>query len=594
MQSIFGSKISSISLEGFQVFKEPTLIPMGRLTLLFGPNSAGKSAIQDALALYKEMRSVDFRDVQLSMIRKTLSRGYGLPGRLDNDPTHPPESNYLSSKLATDLFSHWRRSSDTTKTRAREMRIGVVHNLLDIKNLKAEIILFRPQDIREDGELPAYGKVQSCDFQSEFTLSLRDEFPESFPYKLPFQLSESSEEQLTYKPDYQLSNGRTLLIRKRNSHLFVNWTHPLLSPIAESINFHELAKKFPKEIEYKDGCINLIGDFLGFRANGTGFGEMRGNWLSLPLDVALKNKRSNWTNPLLIEALAEISLRVGSLLAALDKIVGHPAVVVDASRTVPKQNDLVFTLHGWCDGIPTPTVAVTSQYKELAESLACELVAKINPKVNANERGTFARNVNSALMDHLFKEKGYRIDFDFRVLLSHSNSVAVLENSKLNTSDLGLNVELHLRDASERIHAIKDVGSGIGYVLPVLCGLFNPDLAFYKFIQQPELHLHPALQAELGDVIIESVRTENQTTIIETHSEHLVLRILKRIRQTHLKSHIAPELRITADDVCVLYLAPGANDSTKVTHLRVSEDGEFIDRWPGGFFPERDQELFYE
>ncbi len=45
--------IIGIELANFQIFEEPTFIPMDRLTLLFGPNSAGKSSVQDALELYQ-------------------------------------------------------------------------------------------------------------------------------------------------------------------------------------------------------------------------------------------------------------------------------------------------------------------------------------------------------------------------------------------------------------------------------------------------------------------------------------------------------------------------------------------------------------
>jgi predicted ATPase len=69
--------------------------------------------------------------------------------------------------------------------------------------------------------------------------------------------------------------------------------------------------------------------------------------------------------------------------------------------------------------------------------------------------------------------------------------------------------------------------------------------------------------------------------VIETHSEHLVLRLLKLIRQKKL----AP------DDVSVLYVSrcPWGGD---IQRLRIDEDGDFIDGWPGGFFPERMRELF--
>lgn len=54
--------ISGITLEGFQVFDKPTYIPLDRLTLLFGPNSAGKSAVQDAIELYASLISDDVNE----------------------------------------------------------------------------------------------------------------------------------------------------------------------------------------------------------------------------------------------------------------------------------------------------------------------------------------------------------------------------------------------------------------------------------------------------------------------------------------------------------------------------------------------------
>ena len=47
--------------------------------------------------------------------------------------------------------------------------------------------------------------------------------------------------------------------------------------------------------------------------------------------------------------------------------------------------------------------------------------------------------------------------------------------------------------------------------------------------EQPELHLHPRVQVAIGDLL--SQNTEHVNYLIETHSEHLILRLLKRIRQ---------------------------------------------------------------
>jgi len=176
--------------------------------------------------------------------------------------------------------------------------------------------------------------------------------------------------------------------------------------------------------------------------------------------------------------------------------------------------------------------------------------------------------------------------------MSKNNSQAIISGTALDDGEFGYFVQLFLRDHNGCRHLFEDVGSGIGYSLPVLSAVFNPRSAI-SYIQQPELHLHPALQAAMGDVFIEASAADKQI-LIETHSEHLLLRILKRIRQTHLQSDIAPELKIHADDVCVLYFNPSPDGTTTVKRLRISEDGEFMDRWPRGFFGERDQELFDE
>jgi predicted ATPase len=164
----------------------------------------------------------------------------------------------------------------------------------------------------------------------------------------------------------------------------------------------------------------------------------------------------------------------------------------------------------------------------------------------------------------------------------------------LDPSEFGFIVEIYLRDGKGRKHLFEDVGSGIGYLLPVLCAVYEQSgFESTCFIQQPELHIHPALQSAMGDVFIEG-SGDNRQILIETHSEHLLLRIIKRIRQTHLQAAIAPELKIEADDVCVLYFDPSPDGTTTVKRLRTTEDGDFMDRWPRGFFGERDQELLDE
>jgi len=79
--------------------------------------------------------------------------------------------------------------------------------------------------------------------------------------------------------------------------------------------------------------------------------------------------------------------------------------------------------------------------------------------------------------------------------------------------------------------SIQDVGTGISQVLPVIItSLLSRDQLVA--IEQPELHIHPALQVTLADMFIAQAMRSNVFFILETHSEHLMLRLLRRIRET--------------------------------------------------------------
>jgi hypothetical protein len=140
---------------------------------------------------------------------------------------------------------------------------------------------------------------------------------------------------------------------------------------------------------------------------------------------------------------------------------------------------------------------------------------------------------------------------------------------------------IHLLDQRGVRVSMRDVGFGIGQVLPVIV---QSTMSHEKviLIEQPELHLHPRLQAELGSLFAQGIREPQQNQfIIETHSEHLILRLQKLIRTGQLK----PE------DVSVIYVMK-KEDGSYAYPLRLDEDGDFIDAWPEGFFEEGYREIF--
>ena len=131
----------------------------------------------------------------------------------------------------------------------------------------------------------------------------------------------------------------------------------------------------------------------------------------------------------------------------------------------------------------------------------------------------------------------------------------------------------------------SDVGVGISQVFPVivLSCIKEHGLAA---IEQPELHIHPKLQVELADLFIDAVRRSHAMFLLETHSEHLLLRFLRRIRENNGNSS-----KFNKDSLAVIY-AESSLKGSEYTNLEITEDGDFVEGWPAGFFDERDEELF--
>ena len=143
----------------------------------------------------------------------------------------------------------------------------------------------------------------------------------------------------------------------------------------------------------------------------------------------------------------------------------------------------------------------------------------------------------------------------------------------------------------------SDVGIGVSQVVPVLVTALVSGGGL-RAIEQPELHLHPRLQAELGDLFIQSIvngsseeslqddvdmiQPKLPAFLIETHSEHLILRLLRRIRETE-KGTVEQHLKLRTDDLAIYYLRQ-EEDCSKAIRIDVDVKGEFIQPWPDDFF----------
>lgn len=133
-------------------------------------------------------------------------------------------------------------------------------------------------------------------------------------------------------------------------------------------------------------------------------------------------------------------------------------------------------------------------------------------------------------------------------------------------------------DAELRPH---DVGIGISQVVPVIVTALDGEDRLLA-IEQPELHIHPRLQAAIADLFIESIHKNKHRFIIETHSEHLILRLLRRIRETE-KGTAPADRQLRTNELGIYYLKQ-ENGSTTASRIDVDVNGEFIQPWPDDFF----------
>jgi predicted ATPase len=126
--------------------------------------------------------------------------------------------------------------------------------------------------------------------------------------------------------------------------------------------------------------------------------------------------------------------------------------------------------------------------------------------------------------------------------------------------------------------ALPDVGFGVSQVLPALVQAFYCPEGSTVWMEQPEIHLHPQVQAELADVLITAVHAyegghaRHVQLIVETHSEHFLNRLQRRIAEGTVK----PE-------EVAIYFARATGKGAEIEEVAVNLYGD-ITNWPENFF----------
>lgn len=164
-----------------------------------------------------------------------------------------------------------------------------------------------------------------------------------------------------------------------------------------------------------------------------------------------------------------------------------------------------------------------------------------------------------------------------------------------------------------------DLGHGVSQIIPLIVAPLAMESAYTQrllAIEEPESNIHPAWQVELAEFFLrvaacngvtgsdaatqgEPVRNDGGNyfgippfILLETHSEHIMLRLLRRIRETSEGDLPEGAAVATIHDVAVHYIQKDANGCTEALRMEITPDGDFARQWPKGFFEEREEELF--
>ena len=497
----------ALEIEGFQSIRDPIRIEFAPITLLYGPNSAGKSAIFDALKLlmliwdpYKQATTDELEDILCKWVHIPI--------------------NHNASKI------------DKVLTLVVEVLVPE-----DLSNLD-----LGPDDhsgfYNEDIAYEALGKKLKFSFKANSYFGV-DRFDiESFSIfnctenvEVLNVASQTRDRQYEFKINGNVQKGLSNDLLFYGCNIFTN----LGSPIGTGGDYP---------------------DYMNFYGN------------------------------------------------LLERLLYQSTSLVHADRSIPAPEDSVFFIDEHVNSairkvvykkfgfdnmffIKLSSLAVHNEIYSDFITTFTDGIKHVDKHLDQRKLNQF-RRVNEYLSNYLFHEKGYQISADINYLVQF---VEFVDGDPRRIKNTPAFVHLFLVDNESRKIEIQDVGSGIAFVIPVLVSVSINQISS---IQQPELHLHPALQSSLADVFIDRLNDldENWQTIVETHSEHLLLRLLRRVRETGMGKR--KDNKVSPDDIGIYYFNPLVTGTTAVQKLRISSDGEFIDRWPRGFFTERDGDLFDE
>lgn len=563
-------RLIRIEIENFKGISSRQAIELRPITLLFGPNSAGKSTILQALHYLREILERGNIDPDVTIAGGLIDLG-GFATLVHNHEL----DRTVTLKVTIDV-------SDEQGAEEQPLNAGLSFGEPEFSELPVRYLLGESEEYRD------YAVVQELGL----AVDIRWSELEQAPYVARFAIDLDGDPIAAIVSPPQ--EGRAQLTD-------FNFNHPLLqravlpddepeegsAELAASSPLEDEIWTLAREAAADRSTPNIPDDQLRI-AVATEIGALPALDRELVLGIR---------DPDVEKAeLEERTQRVNGLRTLLSELILGPASLV-------RDHLAQMTYIGPLREIPTRSYRpqVTPDETRWAHGLAAwDLLY--------NDRGgDLIEKVNRWLSDENRLRTTYRLErVEFKEVPVPSAMHQMFERG-LNEDDIGelqdlyysvaTRTEIALRDFEKGILvAPGDVGVGISQMVPVVVAALRKQDGVLG-IEQPELHVHPAIQVGIGDLFIQAVRNNpdqlfaSKSLIIETHSEHIMLRLLRRIRET-TDDELPPGVAgLSADDLSVIYVESGL-EGVRFRPLGVDEEGEFRDQWPQGFFEERAGELF--
>ena len=127
---------------------------------------------------------------------------------------------------------------------------------------------------------------------------------------------------------------------------------------------------------------------------------------------------------------------------------------------------------------------------------------------------------------------------------------------------------------------LVNMGYGLSQFLPVLIFCYYVPEGSMLILEEPSTHLHPKVQSQLADLLIEIVTERKLQVLVESHSEHLLNRLQRRIAEEKI-----------GVDKTALYFCRNDEGVSTIERLKMDEFGN-IANWPENFFGDEMGDLF--